>query len=155
MKTTLSDTEIRSSIGQLVTSPEFAVELANDGKSQEKQVTLEQWSQVAKSLAKLYAVIEAAELLVTLGLSSGLGAGLRSLSYGDHTSIPYKIGNICARLAWQACQPLIGVDKLHHSAMAFTSGNLPPEEVEKDAIRVQATATLLLKKLGLVEDDEV
>ncbi len=138
-----TDTDLRILIARLVADQNFAVEVTNLMKTPDKHVTVADWKNVAMSLPRLYAVIEAAELAVRLGHAPNLFEALVQIS-DDATSKTFEIACVTARLAWQAQQPLLGQDRLARPVMAMTSGNLPSEELVKDRVRVQATAKLIL-----------
>jgi hypothetical protein len=108
-------------------------------------MTIEQWPKVAMSQPRLYAVIEAAEI-VSGDKSCTLLQAIMDIAYGNKSEVN-NIANKCARLAWQAQQPLLGTDRLSRPIMGFTSGNLPSGELEKDVVRVRATAKFLLNRI--------
>lgn len=142
------DENTRRIIGGLFQSETFALEVANLMKPPHKQYSPDDWENIAKSLPRLYAVVEAAEMSVALGHASTLVEALEEMANGPNPLDVMKIlADRCARLAWQSQQPLIGQDRLRRDIMGCTSGNLPDGELEKDEVRVKATAELLLSKL--------
>ena len=145
----MSDAEVRSRIGALFQSREFALLNANLGKPANQQTTLADWKKVAMSLPRLYAVVEAAEIAVMLKINPGLISALMTMASPDtDNELTSKIGQIAARLSWQAQQPLLGEERLDRSIMGCTSGSLPPGELEKDISRIRATAQLVLDQLA-------
>ncbi|MFA6536094.1 MAG: hypothetical protein WC250_02900 [Candidatus Paceibacterota bacterium] len=141
----VSDAEVRSQIGAFFQSRDFALLNANLGKPADQQATLADWKKVAMSLPRLYAVVEAAEIAIALGVSPDLASALKTMaSEGTDAEPTSKIGQIAARLAWQSQQPLLGEERLDRPIMGCTSGSLPPGELEKDIVRIRATAQLVL-----------
>ncbi len=144
MKPVKTNAEVRVTIGHLFQDTSFALTVANLGKT--TKLTQDEWDDVAKSLPKFYAVVEAAEVAVLEGLATSLVDALEQMAEGKGTT--FHIACICARLGWQAQQPLLGVERLARPIMGFTSGSLSPKEFDKDAVRVKATAQLVLDNIS-------
>lgn len=134
-------------IGALFQSPEFAYRVANLGKERDARIQPGDWKRVAASLPRLYAVAEAAVTAVALGLAPNIEEALAEIAAGVPGPVSV-LAEKCARLAWQAQQPLLGLERLERPIMGYTSANLPPGELEKDQDRVQATAQYLLEELA-------
>lgn len=138
----------REVIGALFQSEDFALEVANLMRVPGSEYKKEEWGKICLSLPRLYAVVEAAEIAVKMGLATSLIDALEAIATAPPERFePYWLACIAARLAWQAQQPLIGKDRIARPIMAYTSGNLPFEEFQKDDTRVRATASLVLERL--------
>ncbi len=148
-----SNQRIRQLIGVMFMNPDIAVACANLGKTPDKHMTLADWPKVAMSLPRLYAVVEAAELAISMDLAPNLNSALVQISDSTNAQTSH-IANVAARLAWQAQQPLIGQDRLSRSIMGCTSASLPPGELEKDIDRVKMTAAFVLDFLATHADEE-
>jgi hypothetical protein len=140
--------DVRSQIGKLFQDPEFAREVANLMRPEDGRYTPEQWDKIAMSLPRFYAVVEAAEIAVRCSLASDLVQALERIANPNGNKC-FEIACVCARLAWQAQQPLLGKDRLERPIMGCTSGNLPDGEFDKDAVRVRATAALLVLRMQM------
>lgn len=145
----MSNEKIRKIIGLLFQSRDIAVESANIGKTPEQQLSNSDadWIKVAMSLPRLYAVVEAAEIALAAKLAPDLLTAFEKVAEASDPAIN-EIANRCARLAWQSQQPLLGYERILRPIMGCTSGNLPEGELEKDAVRMQATAAFVLTKLS-------
>lgn len=145
----MKNSDVRNVLAGLLQSVPFALKVVNEGKSAEKQLTVEDWKKVGPSLAPLYAAVETMEISVALNLCGGsLHTSLREMV--DGTNPVADIANRCARLSWQAQQPLLGEgtpSRLERPIMGCTSGSLPEGELEKDSVRVQKWALAILKEL--------
>jgi len=146
----MKNSDVRNILAELLTSLPFVLKVVNEGKSAEKQLTVEDWKKVGPSLAPLYAVVETLEISVALNLCGGkLYTVLQEIVAGTNNFVA-DIANRCARLSWQAQQPLLGEgtpSRLERPIMGCTSGSLPEGELEKDSVRVQKWALAILKEL--------
>ena len=149
-----TDSYTRTIISGLSQSPLFALQVYNLGKTPDKVLSESdlstKWNTVAMSLPRFYAVVEAAEMAVSLRHASSLEEAFKEMANGSGNSSPLAVlANKSARLAWQAQQPLIGMERLGRPIMGCTSACLPDnEEFQKDVERVKMTARLLIETLA-------
>lgn len=143
----MTDSLIRTKIGAMFQSPQFCLSVANLGKSPDKMIAADDWGKVALSLPRFYAVVEAAEIVVSIGTAPDLNRAFELIANGGSADVD-NVANRCARLAWQSQQPLISQDRISRPIIGCTSGNLPDGELQKDQDRVRATAAFLLEKLA-------
>jgi hypothetical protein len=150
----MNNKEFREKVGKLFQSREFMLAVASDGKPE----PVTDLNKAALSVCSIYAVVA----LFLEGKDNsdiefkGLEDRLLFLSLcvlaEDAENLPIRklmleVGNRCARLAWQTQQPLIAIEKIDRPIMGFTSGNLSPEEIEKDTVRIVAKAKFLVEWL--------
>jgi hypothetical protein len=85
--------KVRQIIGKFTQSTEFAVEVANLGKKPEDRMTIEQWPKVAMSQPRLYAVIEAAEI-VSGDKSCTLLQAIMDIAYGNKSEVTISLTSV-------------------------------------------------------------
>ena len=146
----MKNSDVRNVLEELLQSAPFVLKVINQGKSAEKQLTVEDWKKVGACLPPLYAVVATLEISVALNLCGGkLYTVLQDIVAGTNNFVA-DIANRCARLAWQAQQPLLGEgtsSRLERTIMGYNSGSLPEHELEKDSVSVQKWALAILKEL--------
>jgi hypothetical protein len=148
----MDNNEFRARVGKLAQSKTFVFEVANLGKPTEKHTT--DFATASLSMAKFYALVEACEIIVdpihpqaTLSLYCALHFISNGQPGQQHC---LSIASRCARLAWQAQQPMRGEAYLIRPIMGYTSGNLPPDELQKDIDKMIETAKFLIERLKLL-----
>ncbi|HEU5114568.1 MAG TPA: hypothetical protein VFT82_02260 [Candidatus Paceibacterota bacterium] len=130
---------------QLIRDPGFQLEVANLLKPADKRYGPNDLPQIALSQSRLYAVIAAAKALLTLGFAEKFEVALAMLIAGDCPEA-VTLSNDIAHWTWASMQPILGGDRMTRPAFIETD-ELPSDEVEKDRVRIVATAELLLAAL--------
>jgi hypothetical protein len=139
----MNNVQFRKAVGEMAQSESFLFEVANEGKPPEKHTS--DFASASLSVCKFYAVVEACEILVSTEFFTRLIDALKSIIKSDRFA--FEIANKCARLAWQAQQPLRGLSFIQRNIMGLTSGNLPEDELQKDVVKMVSMAEFLLRKL--------
>jgi hypothetical protein len=139
----MNNEQFRKAVGEMFKSESFLFEVANEGKPPEKHTS--DFASAALSVCKLYAVVEACEILVAINRFTRLMDALKGVISNDRWA--FEIVNKCARLAWQAQQPMRGPSFIQRPIMGLTSANLPDDELQKDVVKMAAMAEFLLRKL--------
>lgn len=132
-------------VSRLIRDPNFRLEVANLMKPADKRYGPNDLPQIALSQSRLYAVIAAAKALVAMDYTADFEVALSMLVEGRH-DIAVKISNDIAHWTWASMQPVLGGDRMERAAFIDTD-ELPADEVEKDRVRIAATAALLLERV--------